>query len=171
MPVNQTPWIERTFRFDFPTGMMPIILGRLSGASARLESIFAGQSHQRATRNPSHGWSAQQHAGHLLDLDDLHEKRLDEFLAGVEVLTAADMQNRATESANHNEHDLKEILASFKTRRHAFVKRMDALDEKMVARTALHPRLQQPMRLIDMAFFTAEHDDHHIAIIQRLLTE
>jgi len=35
-------------------------------------------------------------------------------------------------------------------------------------RTALHPRLQQPMRVLDMAFFTAEHDDHHLARMTEL---
>jgi predicted short-subunit dehydrogenase-like oxidoreductase (DUF2520 family) len=35
-------------------------------------------------------------------------------------------------------------------------------------RTSLHPRLKRPMRLIDLCFFVAEHDDHHLAIATRL---
>ena len=31
-----------------------------------------------------------------------------------------------------------------------------------------HPRLGTPMRLIDLAFFVAEHDDHHLAQITHL---
>jgi hypothetical protein len=37
------------------------------------------------------------------------------------------------------------------------------------APSSLHPRLQQPMRLIDHALFVAEHDDHHLARITELL--
>lgn|GEM_PF-5393098 len=33
---------------------------------------------------------------------------------------------------------------------------------------ALHPRLGVPMRLIDLALFTVEHDDHHLAVISAL---
>jgi hypothetical protein len=32
----------------------------------------------------------------------------------------------------------------------------------MWGRTGIHPRLKQPMRLIDMCLFVAEHDDHHL---------
>jgi hypothetical protein len=35
-------------------------------------------------------------------------------------------------------------------------------------RTALHPRLKRPMRLVDLCFFVAEHDDHHLATVTRL---
>jgi hypothetical protein len=35
--------------------------------------------------------------------------------------------------------------------------------------TAVHPRLKRPMRLIDLCFFIAEHDDHHLTIVSRLL--
>jgi len=34
---------------------------------------------------------------------------------------------------------------------------------------SVHPRLQQPMRLVDSLYFVAEHDDHHIAKISGLL--
>jgi hypothetical protein len=32
----------------------------------------------------------------------------------------------------------------------------------------VHPRLGTPMRLVDMMFFVAEHDDHHLATITEL---
>ncbi len=38
-----------------------------------------------------------------------------------------------------------------------------------LGKTALHPRLKTPMRLIDSLYFVAEHDDHHLAIISNLL--
>jgi hypothetical protein len=49
-----------------------------------------------------------------------------------------------------------------------FVARLDSYNEAFVARTALHPRLQQNIRVVDLAFFIAEHDDHHLARISEL---
>ena len=37
-----------------------------------------------------------------------------------------------------------------------------------LARTALHPRLRQPMSVVDLCFFVAEHDDHHLRTIDEL---
>ena len=37
-----------------------------------------------------------------------------------------------------------------------------------LARTALHPRLRQPMSVTDLCFFVAEHDDHHLQTIEEL---
>jgi hypothetical protein len=33
----------------------------------------------------------------------------------------------------------------------------------------LHPRLQQPLRIVDIAYFDAEHDDYHLGRIGELL--
>ena len=48
-------------------------------------------------------------------------------------------------------------------RRLELVNRLGTLSEADVGAIATHPRLGQPMRLIDWAFFVAEHDDHHLA--------
>jgi hypothetical protein len=37
-----------------------------------------------------------------------------------------------------------------------------------LARASKHPRLSTPMRLIDLAFFVAEQDDHHMAKLREL---
>jgi hypothetical protein len=40
----------------------------------------------------------------------------------------------------------------------------------MFARSAIHPRLKVPFRLVDFVFFEAEHDDYHFTRIHELLT-
>jgi hypothetical protein len=45
---------------------------------------------------------------------------------------------------------------------------MEVLPDDVIVRVARHPRLGQPMRLLDAAFFTAEHDDEHLARISEL---
>jgi hypothetical protein len=60
------------------------------------------------------------------------------------------------------------IAAEFRVARDNLVARLDDTVADDVERTALHPRLKRPMRLIDLCFFVAEHDDHHLAIVSRL---
>jgi hypothetical protein len=45
---------------------------------------------------------------------------------------------------------------------------LDELPDSAFERAATHPRLEQPMRLLDWIFFVAEHDDHHLAHVTRL---
>jgi hypothetical protein len=49
------------------------------------------------------------------------------------------------------------------------VARLDALTLADAERTAHHPRLDRPMRLVDMCYFAAQHDDHHLAAIHERL--
>ena len=49
------------------------------------------------------------------------------------------------------------------------IDRVKNFDETTASLTALHPRLKTPMRLIDSLFFIAEHDDHELTKIRRLL--
>src|SRR5262245_35597713 len=162
-------WFDRTFSFDVPVSLAPNVVSRLRGAPARLEELTRGVARERLIRRVDGKWSAQEHAGHLLDLEPLGLTRLEEFVANRPRLTAADLENRRTDEANHNASDIAVILRGFRTERTAFVARLDAIDETLWARTSVHPRLGTPMRLIDLAFFIAEHDDHHLAAIYRLL--
>jgi hypothetical protein len=110
----------------------------------------------------------QENAGHLLDLESLVAQRVDVYLAGNETLHAADMSNRKTYEASHNEVPVNSILTAFRTARHDLVDRLEDLDDEIFVRSALHPRLNVQMRLVDMLFFQAEHDDYHLARISEL---
>jgi uncharacterized damage-inducible protein DinB len=161
-------WVDRHFTFNLPEDLFPVVVERLRGTPARIEDKVRALSPALLTRREGDAWSIQEHIGHLLDLDELHAGRLDDFLAGAPVLRAADMTNRKTVEASHNDRPLDDLLRAFRREREAFVARLDAWDEGLLAATALHPRLQQPMRVIDMAWFTAEHDDHHLARMTEL---
>ena len=41
-------------------------------------------------------------------------------------------------------------------------------DDTIVTRTAVHPRLERDLRLIDLVEFVADYDDHHLAVIGAL---
>ena len=167
--IKRIRWVEREFAFDLPVGVFPCVVERLRGTPARLEELTRGLAREALTAKPGGLWSIQEQAGHLWDLDELHEGRLEDYARGLEVLRAADMRNRKTEEAGHNAARLEEILAAFRAARLGFVRRLEALTEAGVAASALHPRLRKQMRVIDMAYFTAEHDDHHLAAVSGLL--
>ena len=162
------PWIERTFRFDFPTGKMPDLLERLRGTPARLEERVAGLTRDMLTRREGTGWTIQENVGHLIDLGYLPVKRIAQILAGESTLIAADMKNEKTQQARHNERTISELLVEFRRDRMALVETFESLSESDWGRSALHPRLKQPLRIVDIACFDAEHDDYHLARITAL---
>jgi uncharacterized damage-inducible protein DinB len=162
-------WFERKFEFSLPVELLPNLSARLRGTPARLEETLRGRSHEILIRKTREKWSAQEHAGHLLDLEPLWLARVDDYLTASEQLTAADLTNRKTDEAKHNARPLKQILADFRAARERLLKRVDELDPSLFARAIPHPRLKTPMRLVDHLYFVAEHDDHHLARIWELV--
>ncbi len=66
--MSQVPvWFERKFEFSFPVELWPNVCARLRGTPARLEEALRGHSREILIRKVEGKWSAQEHAGHLLD--------------------------------------------------------------------------------------------------------
>jgi uncharacterized damage-inducible protein DinB len=171
LSMNRVPvWFERKFELTFPVELHPSLCARLRGTPARLEELVRRSRRELLTARPNNEkWSAQEHAGHLLDLEPLWLARIDDFLKDGSELTAADLNNRKTHEANHNARPLDRILAEFRDARLRLVQRAETIDPALLARSMLHPRLKQPMRLVDHLYFVAEHDDHHLARIWEML--
>ena len=168
--MSQVPiWFERKFEFSFPVELLPNLSARLRGTPARLEETLRSRSNEILIGKPREKWSAQEHAGHLLDLEPLWLARLGDYMAAGGQLTAADLTNRKTHEANHNAHALEQILTDFRAAREKLLRRVDELDAVLFNHAITHPRLEKPMRLVDHLYFVAEHDDHHLAIIWELL--
>jgi uncharacterized damage-inducible protein DinB len=169
--MERTKWIDRKFSFSIPEGWLPNVLERLEGTVVRIAAMVKDVPEDRAEQRVNEKWSIKEHIGHLLDLEELHEGRIDDFIARKEVLRAADMSNAKTHAAGHNDTSLQELLERFNSRRSIFIKRLRELDDDTQRCLSLHPRLKEMMRPVDMAFFTAEHDDHHLASIREILKE
>jgi uncharacterized damage-inducible protein DinB len=161
-------WFERKFNFDVPVEMFPNVLERLRGTAARIEEKLLPLPADIRTHKNGDAWSIQEHAGHLLDLDELHFARLLDYEQGAETLRPADLQNRQTFAARHNERQPTELCAQFRLERDKFIAKLESWPQSMWGKTALHPRLKQPMRVLDLCIFVAEHDDHHLAIMTQL---
>lgn len=118
---------------------------------------------------PDGKWSIKEHIGHLSDLEELHEGRIDDFINRTEMLRAWETTNAKTENANHNSKSLESLIDDFAQKRNQFINRLLSLDDETQNLKSIHPRLQIPMRPVDVAFFTAEHDDHHLASIREII--
>ena len=166
--VEITKWIDRRFEFNFPVGVFPCILERLRGTPARIQELVRNIPEAVLTKRTDGKWSIQENIGHLIKVEELHDGRIDDYLAGKETLRPADMKNRRTFDADYNSQDIDTVIESFRTVRMNFLGRLEEQDEEIVSRSAHHARLNISMRLVDMAYFAAEHDDYHLAVITRL---
>jgi uncharacterized damage-inducible protein DinB len=168
--MNRVPdWFERKFEFSFPAELYPNFLVRLRGTPARLEEMLRDRSQEIIAGKPHDKWSAQEHAGHLFDLEILWLARVEDYAAQSQQLTVADLQNRKTHEANYNARELPDILTEFRAARAKLLSRLEGLDVSTFSQAIPHPRLKTPMRLVDHLYFVAEHDDHHLARIWELL--
>ena len=166
--MQQIKWTERKFTFGYDKGYVLLFIERLNGVAPRLEELLNNYDEGAASLSQGNEWSIKEHVGHLADLELLHDGRMDDFIAGLEVLRPADMTNKETYNAHHNERSIPELIAHFREVRGRFIKRAESLDEKYFEIKALHPRLQQMVTITDILFFVAEHDNHHLARIVHL---
>ena len=165
--MRRTRWFDRRFPPIDDNGLLPGILERLEGTAPRLRSLLAGV--ERAAPVES-GWSVAQEVGHLIDLEPLWLHRAQEIMRGQPALTNADLTNRATHEGDHDQWPVAQLVERFERTRQALVSALRGANDGDLERSALHPRLGTPMRLIDLAYFVAEHDDHHLARLRELTT-
>jgi uncharacterized damage-inducible protein DinB len=161
--VQKLEWFKREFVFDLEAWMFANIVERLRGTPARCAELTSRFEEARLTMRPEGKWSIQENIGHLLDLEPLWFARAEDILQGKTELRPADLTNRKTHEANHNARSFAAILGEFRSARTDLIAILENVGERDILRSALHPRLKQPMRLLDLAFFVAEHDDHHLA--------
>lgn len=168
--MKQINWFERKFDFAFRQNIFPSIIERLEGTSIRLKSKTEQISPALFQVKPEGKWSIKENIGHLVDLEPLWQGRLLDILENKEFLRETDLSNQKTDLAQHNKTEVEQLLLSFEEMRNDTVSQLKKLSEKDVFRTALHPRLKQPMRVMDLFLFVAEHDDHHLARITEIKT-
>jgi uncharacterized damage-inducible protein DinB len=164
-------WFERTFDLGHRADAFPDILERLRGTPARLEDQLRGQIPDVLVQRSDDRWTIQQNVGHLGDLEPLWAGRLDDLLSRENSLRPADLANRTTEEALHNDAAIADLLGAFRTARNELVGRLEALNDEQLSLSAFHPRLELRMNAVDLFFFVAEHDDHHLARISEILRE
>jgi uncharacterized damage-inducible protein DinB len=169
--IRRLPWFERVFPTGLPAHHLPVIVERLRGTPARLNDRLADVPHPLLVRHSGESWSIQENVGHLLDLEELWRRRVEDLSLRHADLTEADLTNRKTDEANHNAASLEGLVTAFRQARGELVRQLESFSEEQMSFAALHPRLKARMNVVDHAFFVAEHDDYHLARISELLRE
>ena len=130
------PWFERRFTFEhLGAADFPYLVERLAGTPARVEEKTRGLAADVLTRRRGESWSIQEHVGHLVDLDLLHDARLEDYRAGASILRPADLQNRKTHEARYNERPIADVTQAFRRERTRFLGRLEGW-----TRSACSPR-------------------------------
>ncbi|WP_217602176.1 DinB family protein [Chitinophaga sp. GbtcB8] len=163
--MKRTNWFDRKFSPIEDNGILPCIIERLEGTPARLAEKMKQINPTILSVSKDHKWSIKREIGHLIDLEPLWLDRAKEIIAGEPDLKKADLTNSKTQEADHDERDLMALITDFSKHRQYLVQLLRGLQDTDLDRSAKHPRLGTPMRIIDLAYFVAEHDDHHLAQI------
>jgi uncharacterized damage-inducible protein DinB len=175
-PITESPadfarprWPERRFEFGKPLWMLADFLERLRGVTPRVSALLADVDEDLLHRQHEGAWSIVQNVGHLADVEDLWQERLEDLRHAREIYTPADPRRFQEAAERHRSRALPEIVAELAERRRALVEALASAPHTLQRASAYHERLLCRMRLIDCAQFYAEHDDHHLVRVRALL--
>lgn len=166
--LERPKWAQRTFAFVHPAWMLADFVERLRGIVPRLAPMLARLDDVNAYRQHEGTWSIAQNIGHLADVEELWQERLDDLRQGRETFTPAVPERFQTLVQRHQLRPLAATMAELGERRARLVEAMTHAPPALQQASAFHQRLQTPMRLVDCAQFCAEHDDHHLLRIRAL---
>ena len=165
---HRPPWPERKFSFVHPLWMLDDFIERLRGTVPRLVSLVADVNDADAHRQVEGKWSIAQNIGHLSDVEELWQERLDDLNRGRKTYSPAVGARFQELAKRHRASPVKEIISELSDRRAVLVDALASASPELQQASAFHERLQVPMRLVDCAQFYAEHDDHHLLRIREL---
>lgn len=157
-------WFDRKFHFGLAPGMLPLLFERLQGTVWRMENKVKGVRDHTLSEKPGGKWSVKQHIGHLAEVDQINNKRIDEILGGAPTMSPA-----VFEPQDYSTWPVANVIAFFNETRQSNLAKYAGLTTKEMMLTSVHPRLKVAMNPVDLAFFDAEHDDHHLLKITDIL--
>ncbi len=157
-------WFDRKMTFGLPKEMLPFYLERLEGTLPRIERKVEGLDDAMLSARIDGAWSIKQHIGHLAEVDRIANTRIREMLNGAEVLSPA-----VFEPQDYNPWPIGQVLAFFRNVRHENIATYQSIAEGDLLKSSRHPRLGVPMTPVDLAWFDAEHDDHHLVKINEII--
>ncbi len=161
-------WAQRKFMFGHPPWMLTDFIERLRGALPRLDALIVGLNDDRAHRQIEGKWSIAQNIGHLSDVEELWQERLEDLRTGKQSYSPAVGARFQELARRHQDRAVSETLKEFRSRRSRLIEALADASPELQRAAACHERLQVSMRLVDCAQFYAEHDDHHLIRIRWL---
>jgi uncharacterized damage-inducible protein DinB len=167
--MSTSKWFDRKFDFNIGIDDYPAIYKRLQQVPDTLAALLINKPNDILSHQPDGKWSVKEHTGHLSVLEPLWRSRIHDIMEKKPMLTPTDLNNNATSQAGFNNYDITALISKFAEERKQTLSLLDSINIRDHQHTSLHPRMQQPMRLIDILYFTAEHDDHHLGVIGEMI--
>ncbi len=168
-PQVTSKWFDRQFDLSFGVERFDHLLASLTNFPMTLQQTIDTIPEERLAYNEEGKWSVKENIGHLYLLEHLWRSRFQEMCMGKDQMSPADLSNTATGKALFNQYPiarLTKLLASERGKTITFLKQLSTED---LLKSSVHPRLKQPMRVIDLMYFVAEHDQHHLAAILNII--
>jgi len=163
--MQKTNWNDRKLTVGLPQGMFPFYVERLTGTGLRVNSKLKDISDKVLSERLDGKWSIKENLAHLTELNEIAIIRIKEIINGVSVMTPA----HAELKQDYNAQSIELLLKSFIKSRSEAIVGFNNLDDAVLQRSSLHPRFKVPMTPVDLAWFYAEHDDHHLVRMNEII--
>jgi uncharacterized damage-inducible protein DinB len=164
--MKEVPWFERKLVFDKPKEMLPYYLERLWSTPFRIEVKVKGIPEKFLSTQFNNKWSVKQNIGHLAEVDEIALRRMDEMINSISPMSPAVFEPKQ----DYNSMLVKEVLDYFNDTRRKNLEKYNSLNEDQLLMASIHPRLKVMMTPVDLAWFDAEHDDHHLVKIHEIIS-
>lgn len=160
-------WFERKFEFGLSPNMLPFLLERLEGTTSRIKNKVEKFSDAELSTQLNGKWSVKENIGHLAEVDEIANKRIHEMINGISPLSPAVFPVKQ----KYNNQSIDQVINYFHSTRQDNINHYHSLTKEELQKQSLHPRLNVLMTPVDLAWFDAEHDDHHLRMMTEILNQ
>jgi hypothetical protein len=165
--MEKLEWFQRTFTFGLQEGMLPFCIERLEGTLPRIQKKVENVADEVLSDKFNNKWSVKENIAHLAEVDEIALRRIDEMIQGISPMSPAVIQP----GRNYNQWPIEEVIEFFSSARDKNLQKYRILTSDQLKKASLHPRLKVQMTPVDLAWFDAEHDDHHLVRIGEIISE
>jgi len=162
-------WFDRKFDTNIDIEQFEDALSRMEHFPAVLNQLLETCPKKVTTIKTDGKWSVNENVGHLILLEDLWRKRFQDIKDGKHDMSPADLNNTATDQAFFNKSVLDELTKNLIDERAKTIALLQGISKEDLLKKSIHPRLNQPMNIVDLMYFVAGHDEHHMSTIQSII--
>ncbi|WP_343522813.1 DinB family protein [Pedobacter sp.] len=162
-------WFDRKFDANIDIVQFDGILSRMEHFPAVLNQLLETCPKKITTIKTNGKWSVNENVGHLILLEDLWRRRFQDIKDGKQDMFPADLNNTATDQAFFNKSVLGELIKRLGDERAKTIALLQGMSKEDLLKKSIHPRLNQPMNIVELMYFVAGHDEHHMTTIQSII--
>lgn len=145
------------------------LLARLASAPGRFAALLVRlEDADSITGTLPQEWSPQEILAHVRASNDILEPRLLQVLVRDEPPLAAYDERRWAEVARYSTARISDSLEAMRLRRRELVRALQSMSPGDWQRAGVH-ETRGRMTLLELARYVADHDDEHIAQLERVI--